>query len=601
MYPFGIFIDKNDTVYVPSQFINVIKIWTRNSINPTTIINTTPWMQSAIFVTSNNDIYTINTVLSCHVNKWKYYTNTNNNEIAVYIGKASYGLFIDINNTLYFSSRDGHTIMSKSLISMSYVLTIIAGTGCSGNITTTLNSPHGIFVDVNFDLYVADTGNNRIQLFRSGSRNGITVAGSGSINVTISLNIPMGVILDADKYLFIVDTGNHRIIGSGPNGFRCIVGCTELSGSASNMLNAPSSMAFDSYGNIYVVDRFNNRIQKYLRLNNTQSLSYNQPKFCANRTWDSNGITFAQNDTLGITPFGIFISINNTIYATNRERGRILIWFNDSTNPVVTLGGNLTVPRSLFVTINGDIYVDNGEVYQRVDKYIGNSNQSTSVMSVPVSCFGVFIDISETLYCSAENTHRVFKKWLGDNSTIASAVAGTGTAGSTATMLNTPSGIFVDTNFDLYVADMGNDRIQLFRLGQSNGETINTTIQLYGPVSIILDDDKYLFIVDRNNHRIIGSGSYGFRCIVGCSNSAGSTSNRLYFPRSIAFDSLGNLFVLDGFNNRIQKFAYLSNSCYGKHQNLNTIFNIVNLRILDETTIASMTTQVQVQEGIRIF
>ena len=533
------------------------------------------------------------------IQKSKY--GTNGSETVAYIGNLSYGLFVDINNTLYFSSPIFHKVMTKSLTSASNILTTITGTGCSGSSATTLNYPVGLFVDINIDLYVADRSNNRIQVFRSGSRNGTTVAGSGSINVTISLNMPLGVILDADKYLFIVDTGNHRIIGSGPNGFRCIIGCTGSSGTMSNMLNAPSSMAFDSYGNIYVVDRFNNRIQKYLRLNNTQSLSYNQPKFCANRTWDSNGITFAQNYTLGMTPFGLFISINNTIYATNRERGRILIWFNESTNPVVTLGGNLTVPKSLFVTINGDIYVDNGEVYQRVDKYIGNSNQSTSVMSVPVSCFGVFIDISETLYCSAENIHRVFKKWLGDNSTIATAVAGTGTAGSTATMLNKPNGIFVDTNFDLYVADYGNNRIQRFRLGQSNGETINTTIQLYGPVSIILDDDKYLFIVDRNNHRIIGSGSYGFRCIVGCSNSAGSTSNRLYYPRTIAFDNLGNLFVLDGFNNRIQKFAYLSNSCYGKHQNLNTIFNIVNLRILDETTIASMTTQVQVQEGIRIF
>ena len=134
-----------------------------------------------------------------------------------------------------------------------------------------LNVSRGLFVDVNFDLYVADWGNHRIQLFRQGQQNAITVAGSGSLNVTITLNRPIHVVLDMDKYLFIVDQYNHRIVGSNENGFHCIVGCTGSSGSSANTLNKPSSMAFDSFGNIYVVDEFNHRIQKFLRLNNTLS------------------------------------------------------------------------------------------------------------------------------------------------------------------------------------------------------------------------------------------------------------------------------------------------------------------------------------------
>ena len=143
----------------------------------------------------------------------------------------------------------------------------IAGTPSSSS--TYLYNPHGIFIDTNFDLYVADRTNNRIQLFNLGITTGITVVGSAAPG-TITLYYPTGVSLDADKYLFIVDQYNNRIVGSGPNGFRCLVGCSG-SGSVLKSLVYPSSMAFDSHGNIYVVDRNNHRIQKYVPFNNTKS------------------------------------------------------------------------------------------------------------------------------------------------------------------------------------------------------------------------------------------------------------------------------------------------------------------------------------------
>ena len=119
------------------------------------------------------------------------------------------------------------------------------------------------FVDTNFDLYVADQYNHRIQLFHLGQINGTTVAGNTSPNLTISLYYPRDVILDGNKYLFITDGDNHRIIGSDENGFRCIVACSMSSGSTSNQLNQPRGIAFDSFGNLFVVDTYNNRIQKF--------------------------------------------------------------------------------------------------------------------------------------------------------------------------------------------------------------------------------------------------------------------------------------------------------------------------------------------------
>jgi hypothetical protein len=115
---------------------------------------------------------------------------------------------------------------------------------------------------MNFDLYVADCRNHRVQLFQSGESNGITVAGSTSPNPTIKLDCPTGIVLDAEKYLFIVDSLNHRIVGSGLNGFRCLVGCYGM-GSESNQLKFPFSFSFDRFGNMFVADNWNFRIQKF--------------------------------------------------------------------------------------------------------------------------------------------------------------------------------------------------------------------------------------------------------------------------------------------------------------------------------------------------
>ena len=265
-YPYSLFVNTNNTVFVVNRVNNLIQIWDDKSIYPTKTLAGNLSTPLSIFVTVNGEIYVDSNTNNNQVEKWN--SSTNNSIIAMYVGGICSGLFVAVNNVLYCSARDLHQVVSKSLNSVSDAVTIIAGTGCGGSNTIQFNQPHGIFVDTNLDLYVADSGNNRIQLFPSGQLDGITVAGIGSINITISLNFPSGIVLDGNKYLFIVDYGNNRIVRSSSSGFQCIVGCYG-SGSASNQLNGPSIMAFDSHGNIFVVDRRNSRVQKFLLLNST--------------------------------------------------------------------------------------------------------------------------------------------------------------------------------------------------------------------------------------------------------------------------------------------------------------------------------------------
>jgi len=282
-------------------------------------------------------------------------------------------------------------------------------------------------------------------------------------------------------------------------------------------------------------------------------VSFNQPRFRPNATWNSNATNFA-NESL------IFINSNNSIYIPNQKINEILIWNNDKLSKKIP--SSLSNPSSIFVTNNGDIYVDNGANHGRIDKWIAaNETWTTVMMNVTSSCSAIFVDIYNSLFCSMFDIHRVDKKWSNGATAIV--------AGSELNSLNHPWGIFVDINLDLYVADSGNNRIQLFRRNQRNGitaagnESAKLTIELFHPTGVVLDSDQYLFIVDYGNHRIIGSDENGFRCI----------NDKLSSPQTMSFDSHGNIYVTDRDNHRIQKISLSKKSDRKWEENCSKIFS----------------------------
>ena len=251
----------------------------------------------------------------------------------------------------------------------------------------------------------------------------------------------------------------------------------------------------------------------------------------------------------------VFIGDNSTIG----------IWFDGSINPWKIIPDGLSSPENLFVTLTGDIYIVNSYPNNCVDKFTSNLTNSTTVMYFSDDCYGFFIDIYDNLYCSLSDIQQVVMKPLGSSVNTLNAVAGTACPGNLSTMLNNPSGIFVDINLNLYVADAGNNRIQMFPAGQLSaitkaGNGVSDPFTLYMPNAVILDADGYLFIVDSGNNRILGQDRNGFRCLVGCSGSAGSESDQLNTPTFISFDTYGNMFVTDALNSRIQKFLLETNS-----------------------------------------
>ncbi len=253
--------------------------------------------------------------------------------------------------------------------------------------------------------------------------------------------------------------------------------------------------------------------------------------------------------------------------------------------PTTTISSGLSSPQSVFINISGDIYVDNGNASRRVDMWTLNATDSTPIMYVSGQCDGLFIDIKDNLYCSIGNINQVIAKSLNDPTPAVKIVAGSGCSGQAPDQISSPTGIFVDINLDLYVADTYNSRVQRFESGSLNGKTVaggqpSVGIKLASPTGVVLDADSYLFIVDSSQNLIFGQGPNGFQCIVGCSGSGSASASapssasgpapapgpgppngvqQLSQPWAMSFDSYGNIYVTDKNNNRIQKFLLASN------------------------------------------
>jgi sugar lactone lactonase YvrE len=171
-YPVGIFINKQNTIYITNRNNGNILVWHNGSTAPTKTIFANLINSWSLFATISNDIYVDNEYLNGRVDKWTL--NAIKSETVMNVNSSCTGIFVNIYNSLYCSSADKHRVFKVGLTSSTTSLTVV-GTGCPRPVSNMLDHPHGIFVDNNTNLYVADTHNNRIQRFASDQLNAITI------------------------------------------------------------------------------------------------------------------------------------------------------------------------------------------------------------------------------------------------------------------------------------------------------------------------------------------------------------------------------------------------------------------------------------------
>ncbi|CAF3348397.1 unnamed protein product [Rotaria socialis] len=254
--------------------------------------------------------------------------------------------------------------------------------------------------------------------------------------------------------------------------------------------------------------------------------------------------------------------------------------------------------------------------------YVWNSTGNTVVSDSCCSANALAIDSSNALYVVQSAKNRVQKYIIGaTNNSTTVAGNGSGVAGSSSSLLNSPSDVAVDSNGNVYVLDQANNRVQLWYNGASYGVTVAGTNssgtaanQLNCPYFMARDPTTgTLYISDSGNGRVmqylynassgtVVAGGYGIangptqldynsgvyfdsssnslviatylgnnivRWKLGYSNwtlitgnvngTSGSSSTMLYNPMGLTLDPSGNIYVADRNNHRIQLFSNTSN------------------------------------------
>ncbi|MGH7441098.1 MAG: NHL repeat-containing protein, partial [bacterium] len=122
-----------------------------------------------------------------------------------------------------------------------------------------MNSPRGLAIAPDGDLYVADLGNSRIAVFGpdGGFKFGFGVKGAaGGLDKPGEFNEPSGVAVGPDGSVYVADTWNGRIQKFSPKGRPE----AEFGGSRYSFYS-PRSVAVDSNGDIYVGDTGNSEVK----------------------------------------------------------------------------------------------------------------------------------------------------------------------------------------------------------------------------------------------------------------------------------------------------------------------------------------------------
>ncbi|GAB3558786.1 hypothetical protein GCM10027577_50380 [Spirosoma fluminis] len=125
-------------------------------------------------------------------------------------------VYVDGAGNLYVSDYDNHRVQKFPPNSTSATSgSTVAGGNGYGNMANQFARPYGMYVDEAGNIYVADSGNDRIQKFPPNSTSatsGITVAGgNGAGTGANQLDSPLGVVVDGQGYVYVADTDNYRI------------------------------------------------------------------------------------------------------------------------------------------------------------------------------------------------------------------------------------------------------------------------------------------------------------------------------------------------------------------------------------------------------
>lgn len=123
------------------------------------------------------------------------------------------GLFIEPKTQILYVADVSSNNVKKRYPNGDIQMAAGQANGASGSSPDQLNGPREIFADENETVFVADTGNQRIQSWRKNAKTGQTAAGNGRAGAALNeFQRPYRVVLDSKKNVVVADLDNQRII-----------------------------------------------------------------------------------------------------------------------------------------------------------------------------------------------------------------------------------------------------------------------------------------------------------------------------------------------------------------------------------------------------
>ncbi|MGZ8632326.1 MAG: NHL repeat-containing protein [Solirubrobacteraceae bacterium] len=390
----------------------------------------------------------------------------------------------------------------------------------------------GLAVSGDF-VYVADTGNDRVQRFTLDGGHGAEIVPPGT------LANPRGVAVRRTR-LFVADDQHHRLVVFDTGGhFLRAVG---QAGSGPGQLNFPYGVATDAAGRVFVADDLNHRVVRFS----------SGPLYPYKGRWGSYGTAPGQL----AYPRGIAVDAQGNVYVANTGNDRIDVFdkggallrsFGTSGRAV----GQFDAPVGVAADAGG-IRAVTDSVNGRLELLNADGSPASSWGSpapgptILPNAVAVAFDAAGNAYVLDRKRSRIvaFSRATG------LPVRTIGSPGSGPGQLQNPSALTIDAGGTIVVADSGNERIARFSTG---GSYLGATTGVGDGRGIAVTPDGQRTYVSTANHRIEVFDPSGSE--VDEFGGQGSKLGKLESPGQITLDAAGNLWVADRGNNRIQEFG----------------------------------------------
>ncbi len=218
----------------------------------------------------------------------------------------------------------------------------VSGFGQRGENPGEFSLPMGISTDIYGNIYIADTGNNRIQKFDAHGNLVSFIGGFGWSGE--QFNRPVDIYADRGLNVYVADYENNRIefYDMDLNYISSFYPNTSLDEKL--LFQFPKSIASSIHNDLFIVDAENNRV---LKMNASR-----EPEFSfAGYDWGEGNL---------VNPEQIFISRNDQILVTDRDAGEIKV-YDYYGNYLFAIGQNLKKPCGITIDDRNIIYVTDVE------------------------------------------------------------------------------------------------------------------------------------------------------------------------------------------------------------------------------------------------